>query len=143
MPANVTNSSPGYYAGFLGSSYFIAQIFCRYRSVISIVSFMLTTAQLLLWMAVRYSRSLFLRTRADNSLDRLGRRPVILFGLCGSTLSILMLGISPNIIWAIGWRFANGMLNGATEPRPLLTSAGNVGVVKTYMAEITDETNQV
>lgn len=24
-----------------------------------------------------------------------------------------MLGISPNIYWAVGWRFANGILNGA------------------------------
>lgn len=56
-----------------------------------------------------------------------------------------MLGISPSLAWAVSWRFANGILNGAEDRQDDVTDVlqGNVGVAKTYMAEITDETNQV
>ncbi|RKP14937.1 major facilitator superfamily domain-containing protein [Piptocephalis cylindrospora] len=62
--------------------------------------------------------------------DRIGRRPVILMGLMGTTLSMLLFGLSHSLVWAISTRIMCGLLN------------GNVGVVKSALAELTDETNQ-
>ncbi|KAJ1566578.1 hypothetical protein HK405_009260 [Cladochytrium tenue] len=62
--------------------------------------------------------------------DRIGRRPVLLFGLLGNTISVLMFGQSHSLAWAIGSRALCGFLN------------GNIGVAKCLLGEITDETNQ-
>ncbi|KAF8512437.1 MFS general substrate transporter [Gautieria morchelliformis] len=62
--------------------------------------------------------------------DRFGRRPVLLIGLCGLTLSITLFGLSKTFFTLIISRALSGALN------------GNVGVVKSTMAEMTDETNQ-
>lgn len=62
--------------------------------------------------------------------DRIGRRPILLIGLLGNTLTILSFGQSHSLIWAIGSRAACGFLN------------GNIGVAKCVMGEITDKTNQ-
>jgi len=61
--------------------------------------------------------------------DRIGRRPVIMTGLLGLTLSMISFGISKSLIGLIVSRAMAGALN------------GNTGVLKTIIAEITDETN--
>ena len=56
--------------------------------------------------------------------DILGRRPVMLLGICGTIFSELLFGFSQNFGWAIAGRFLWGLLN------------GNLGVVKTYLSEV-------
>ena len=56
--------------------------------------------------------------------DILGRRPVMLMGVCGTVFSELLFGFSQNFGWAIAGRFLWGLLN------------GNMGVVKTYVSEV-------
>ena len=56
--------------------------------------------------------------------DILGRRPVMLFGLCGTIASELFFGFSQNFAWALAARFTWGFLN------------GNIGVAKTYLSEV-------
>ncbi|KAN0136114.1 major facilitator superfamily [Lactarius tabidus] len=61
--------------------------------------------------------------------DKVGRKPVLLGGLLGTIVSSLLFGLSRSF-WALVFsRCLNGMLN------------GNVGVMKSMMAELTDETN--
>jgi MFS family permease len=62
--------------------------------------------------------------------DRVGRRPVILCGLLGTTVSMLLFGLSQSLALALTMRAMCGLLN------------GNISVVKSAMAELTDETNQ-
>eukprot|EP01034_Spumella_vulgaris_P024616 gene24616-30984_t len=61
--------------------------------------------------------------------DRFGRRPALLAGLFGTALSSLCFGFSPNFWFAVAARFMWGILN------------GNIGVAKTYLAEVCDDTN--
>ncbi|KAI0636220.1 MFS general substrate transporter [Trametes polyzona] len=62
--------------------------------------------------------------------DRIGRKPVLLAGLLGLTLSMIGFGLS-RAFWAtVLARCAEGALN------------GNIGVTKSMMAEITDDTNR-
>jgi MFS family permease len=61
--------------------------------------------------------------------DYYGRRPVLLCGLGGTAISAVIFGFSPNFWVAVFARFLWGFLN------------GNVGVGKTYMAEILDDSN--
>jgi len=56
--------------------------------------------------------------------DILGRRPVMLLGVCGTVFSELLFGFSQNFGWAVAGRFLWGLLN------------GNLGVVKTYVSEV-------
>ena len=46
--------------------------------------------------------------------DRIGRRPTMLLGLVGLLASGTMLAVSPSFGWALGARFAMGLLNGNT-----------------------------
>lgn len=62
--------------------------------------------------------------------DRIGRKPVLLFGLVGSTFTAVAFGFSQTFWFALAMRAASGFLN------------GNVGVGKTIMGEITDESNR-
>ncbi|KAL1922452.1 uncharacterized protein VTP21DRAFT_9991 [Calcarisporiella thermophila] len=62
--------------------------------------------------------------------DRIGRKPVILMGICGVTISSFLFGLSKTYLMAIVSRALWGVLN------------GNIGVIKSMLAEITDETNQ-
>lgn len=62
--------------------------------------------------------------------DRIGRRPVLLLGAVGSSFAMVMLGFAPSFELAVSSRLASGLLN------------GNIGVVKTYLGEITDSSNQ-
>ncbi|KAG1821052.1 major facilitator superfamily domain-containing protein [Suillus subaureus] len=61
--------------------------------------------------------------------DHIGRKPVILIGLFGITLSIVSFGFSNRFWMIILSRCAQGALN------------GNIGVVKSVMTEITDASN--
>ncbi|KAJ1816735.1 hypothetical protein LPJ60_005183 [Coemansia sp. RSA 2675] len=62
--------------------------------------------------------------------DRIGRRPVLLMGLSGNFVSFLLFAVSPTFYIALGARSLNGML------------AGNVAVMKSVMAEISDDSNR-
>ncbi|KAG1745806.1 MFS general substrate transporter [Suillus paluster] len=61
--------------------------------------------------------------------DRVGRKPVLLVGLSGACISILCFGLSTTFWSLVISRCMCGVLN------------GNVGVMKTMMAELTDSTN--
>ena len=56
--------------------------------------------------------------------DVLGRRPVLMLGVCGIISSELLFGFSQNFAWAVTARFLWGILN------------GNIAVVKTYISEV-------
>ncbi|KAI8137529.1 major facilitator superfamily domain-containing protein [Fennellomyces sp. T-0311] len=62
--------------------------------------------------------------------DRHGRRPVLLTGLIGNSISACSFGLSKSLWWAVGTRAFCGILN------------GNGGVARSMVAEITDETNR-
>jgi MFS family permease len=61
--------------------------------------------------------------------DKYGRRPALLLGLLGTALSAILFGLAPTFMIAVIARFMWGFLN------------GNIGVSKTYVAEILDDTN--
>jgi MFS family permease len=61
--------------------------------------------------------------------DRIGRKPALIGGLFGTAIAASMFGFAPTYWVAVLARFLWGFLN------------GNVGVSKTYIAEITDDTN--
>ncbi|EME30242.1 MFS transporter, DHA1 family, tetracycline:hydrogen antiporter [Galdieria sulphuraria] len=62
--------------------------------------------------------------------DQVGRRPVILIGLVGDFLFINLFGMASNITTALIFRFLHGL------------SSGNIAVAKTYLADITDSSNE-
>jgi len=80
-------------------------------------------------------QSLFFLTQAFTVLhwsrlsDHVGRKPVILIGLLGLSLSMYCFGLSRTFGGLILSRALNGALN------------GNIGVIKSMMAELTDSTN--
>lgn len=51
--------------------------------------------------------------------DRVGRRPVILIGLAGSTAALLLLGVTPNLWLAYVARIAGGSFGAAVSPATL------------------------
>ncbi|CAE6444371.1 unnamed protein product [Rhizoctonia solani] len=62
--------------------------------------------------------------------DQIGRRPVLISGLCGVIGSTILFGTSKSFAMMIVSRALSGALS------------GNVAVIKSALAEITDETNQ-
>lgn len=62
--------------------------------------------------------------------DRYGRKPVVLFGLCGVALSSLLFGLAKKYWIALLARFVGGSLN------------GNVSVMQTMVAEMVMDTPQ-
>jgi MFS family permease len=62
--------------------------------------------------------------------DRIGRRPVLIFGTAGTGIAIVLFAFSKSFAMAIFARFLWGALN------------GNVGVAKTYLSEVCDDSNQ-
>jgi MFS family permease len=62
--------------------------------------------------------------------DKIGRRPVLLMGVAGTTIGCFTFGFSKWYWMAIVCRLFYGLFN------------GNLGVVKTYIRESTDKTNQ-
>ncbi|OCH95432.1 MFS general substrate transporter [Obba rivulosa] len=79
--------------------------------------------------------SIFFATQAVTVLhwsrvsDHVGRKPVIMSGLIGLSLSMYCFGLSRTFWGLVLSRSLNGALN------------GNIGVLKSMMAEITDSTN--
>jgi len=79
--------------------------------------------------------SIFFATQAMTVLhwsrlsDRVGRKPVIMTGLIGLSMSMYSFGLSRTFWSLVLSRSLNGALN------------GNIGVLKSMMAEITDSTN--
>jgi len=59
--------------------------------------------------------------------DRIGRRPVILIGLCGYGLTFIMFGMVNNLYLLIGLRALSGMVSSATLPTSMA-----------YLADITE-----
>jgi len=80
-------------------------------------------------------QSIFFLTQAMTVLhwsrlsDRVGRKPVILTGLFGLSLSMYCFGLSRTFWGLVLSRSLNGALN------------GNIGVIKSIVAELTDSTN--
>ncbi|KAH8099993.1 MFS general substrate transporter [Cristinia sonorae] len=80
-------------------------------------------------------QSIFFATQALTVLhwsrlsDHLGRKPIIMTGLFGLSLSMYSFGLSKTYWGAVVSRSLNGALN------------GNIGVLKSMVAEITDSTN--
>ncbi|KZT32314.1 MFS general substrate transporter [Sistotremastrum suecicum HHB10207 ss-3] len=62
--------------------------------------------------------------------DSVGRRPVIISGLCAGTIATVAFGFSRTLPSLMLWRMVAGGLN------------GNLGILKGMIAEITDESNQ-
>ncbi|KAI4223476.1 MAG: hypothetical protein LQ349_007422 [Xanthoria aureola] len=56
--------------------------------------------------------------------DRIGRKPVLLFGCAGTMLSMLIVGFSTNFWIALTGRIVGGLLN------------GNIGVIQTMVGEL-------
>ncbi|KAG8748152.1 hypothetical protein FRC10_008885 [Ceratobasidium sp. 414] len=61
--------------------------------------------------------------------DRVGRKPVILFGLSGVALSTTIFGLSNSFTWMMMARTIAGIFS------------GNVAVIHSVLGEITDDTN--
>ncbi|KAF8150913.1 major facilitator superfamily domain-containing protein [Crassisporium funariophilum] len=80
--------------------------------------------------------SLFFATEAITVLqwsrasDHVGRKPVLLIGLFGLTISMLAFGLSRTFWSLVISRCLTGLLN------------GNIGVMKSVMGELTDSTNR-
>ncbi|CDO70881.1 hypothetical protein BN946_scf184804.g13 [Trametes cinnabarina] len=80
-------------------------------------------------------QSIFFATQAVTVLhwsrisDHIGRKPVIMTGLMGLSISMYCFGLSRTFWGAVISRSLNGALN------------GNIGVMKSMLAEITDSTN--
>ncbi len=56
--------------------------------------------------------------------DRIGRKPVLLVGCIGTMLSLLIVGMAPNMWVALCGRIVGGLLN------------GNIGVIQTMVGEL-------
>ncbi|KAH9056522.1 MFS general substrate transporter [Lactarius vividus] len=61
--------------------------------------------------------------------DHVGRKPILLLGLLGTTVSITMFGLSRSFWSMVLFRFLGGAFN------------GNIGVTKSVLAELSDESN--
>ncbi|RKO89967.1 major facilitator superfamily domain-containing protein, partial [Blyttiomyces helicus] len=70
--------------------------------------------------------------------DVCGRRPILLVGLTGSSLTCLAFGFAPSFGVALVLRFASGAINGIQRFKIFLMSCKP----SSYLYEITDETNQ-
>ncbi|KAI8877030.1 MFS general substrate transporter [Backusella circina FSU 941] len=62
--------------------------------------------------------------------DLIGRRPVLLIGLLGNSITSCLFGLSKSYWWALGIRALCGIMN------------SNVGVIRTMLGEISDMTNK-
>ncbi|KAJ7090646.1 major facilitator superfamily transporter [Mycena epipterygia] len=82
------------------------------------------------------SRSLFFMTEAMTVLhwsrasDRVGRKPILLIGLFGTSVSMLCFGLSRTFWALVASRCLTGLLN------------GNIGVMKSAMGDMTDPSNR-
>lgn len=63
-------------------------------------------------------------------IDRIGRRPVIFFGILGVGITTLLFGLSTSFPMMVLFRALSGLC------------AGNVSVMQSVIGEITDSSNQ-
>ncbi|ELP92094.1 hypothetical protein EIN_379810 [Entamoeba invadens IP1] len=83
------------------------------------------------WLVSSFSIAQFLSSFFIGSLsDNFGRRPILLGGTFGIAICNVLFGFCTNYYYAISIRLLNGFLN------------GNVGVIKSYMGELTDDSNR-
>ena len=59
--------------------------------------------------------------------DRIGRRPVMLMTIAGSSGALLMAGLSPSLLWLFAARILGGVF------------AANISVASAYISDATDE----
>ncbi|PYI09157.1 MFS transporter [Aspergillus sclerotiicarbonarius CBS 121057] len=59
--------------------------------------------------------------------DRIGRRPVVLLGCCGTIVSLMLVGLAPNFWVALVGRIIGGALN------------GNIAVIQTMVCELVED----
>ena len=62
--------------------------------------------------------------------DKYGRRPAVILGTFGTAIGMLVFGLSRSYTQALVGRFLSGLL------------AGNIGVLKSFLTEISDESNR-
>ena len=62
--------------------------------------------------------------------DIIGLKPVMLTGMFFTAVTVFLFGFSKSLEWALACRFVGGLFNGV------------IGVTKTYIGLITDETNE-
>ncbi|KAJ7728465.1 major facilitator superfamily domain-containing protein [Mycena metata] len=80
--------------------------------------------------------SLFFLTEAltvlqwSRASDRVGRKPILLLGLIGTSISMLLFGLSRTFWALVASRCLTGLLN------------GNIGVMKSAMGDMTDPSNR-
>jgi MFS family permease len=74
--------------------------------------------------------TVYATVRGVTVANRFGRKPILLSGLCSSAITTVVFGLSTSLPMAIVTRMINGLAN------------GNLGIAKSYLREITDETNQ-
>ncbi|EGF99299.1 uncharacterized protein MELLADRAFT_94765 [Melampsora larici-populina 98AG31] len=67
--------------------------------------------------------------------DHVGRKPIMLIGLSAMAISTIFFGFQTTYLGLIICRFVAGMMNA------LLSVTGNIGVLQSIVAEMTDETN--
>jgi MFS family permease len=85
------------------------------------------------FVASSYSITQFFSGIAFGLIGDLGwmsKRSILLIGTLGTIVSTLLFGLSPNFFFALVMRSLTGLLN------------GNIATTKSYMADITDESNQ-
>lgn len=63
--------------------------------------------------------------------DRIGRRPVILIGLCGSTASYVLFGLAPLLAAPLAWLFISRIVAGVF--------GGTIATAYAFIADVTDE----
>ncbi|KAI0302844.1 MFS general substrate transporter [Multifurca ochricompacta] len=80
-------------------------------------------------VALHYTLEVTTAIHWNRLSDHIGRRPVVLSCLMGTTISIIVFGLSRSF-WAI---VLSRCLHGAVK--------GNIGTVRSMVAELTDETN--
>ncbi|KAN0136219.1 efflux pump azaL [Lactarius tabidus] len=80
-------------------------------------------------MSIHYAAEAATVLQWSRFSDHIGRKPILLLGLMGSVVSTILFGLSRSFWALVLSRCLNGVLN------------GNLGVIKSMIAELTDETN--
>lgn len=62
--------------------------------------------------------------------DRIGRRPIMLMTVFGSSVSLLMLGLAESLIWLFAARILGGVFS------------ANISVATAYLSDVTDESER-
>jgi hypothetical protein len=80
-------------------------------------------------MSIHYAAEAATVLQWSRCSDHVGRKPILLLGLVGSVVSTILFGLSRSFWALVLSRCLNGVLN------------GNLGIIKSMIAELTDETN--